>query len=109
MNKIHLSPEVQNDLNEIKAYITEELGNEKAAATVIAKITKKIHRLQEHALIGTPIAAVTDANSDERYLVSGNYLTFYHVDDNDVYIDRVLYGRRDYLRILFEDIPEENE
>ena len=107
MNKIHLSPEAQDDLAEIKAYITEDLSNEKAAISVVAKITRKIRILREHALIGTPIAAVTDANSEERYLVSGKYLTFYHVEENDVFVDRVVYGGRDYLRILFDDLTDD--
>lgn len=66
--------------------------------------------MQEHALIGAPLASVSDANSDERFLVSGSYLIFYHVNGSDVFIDRVLYGRRDYLRVLFGDsIKEETE
>ena len=39
--------------------------------------------------------------------VTGSYLTFYRVLDNDVYVDRVLYGRRDYLRILFGDVQDD--
>ena len=34
-------------------------------------------------------------------------MVFYRVSDKDVFIDRVLYGRRDYLRILFADTQEE--
>ena len=41
--------------------------------------------------------------SDYRFLVSGNYLVFYRAYGKDVYIDRVLYGRRDYMLILFGD------
>ena len=33
-------------------------------------------------------------------------MVFYRVNGQDVYIDRVLYGRRDYLRILFPDLPQ---
>ena len=34
-------------------------------------------------------------------------MIFYRVTGKDVFIDRVLYGRRDYLRILFGDIAED--
>ena len=107
MNKLHLSPEAQEDLSEIKAYIAEDLENPQAALSTITKITKTIRILQDHALIGTPLSAVADVNSDYRYLVSGNYMVFYRVAGKDVFIDRVLYGRRDYLRILFADTQEE--
>ena len=107
MNKLHLSPEAQEDLSEIKAYIAEDLENPRAALSTVTKITKTIRMLQDHALIGTPLSAVADVNSDYRYLVSGNYMVFYRVAGKDVFIDRVLYGRRDYLRILFADTQEE--
>ncbi len=102
MNKLHLSPEAQNDLLEIKAYISEELENPKAAISVVGKITKSIRHLREHAFMGTPLSAVTDVDSDYRYILSDNYMVFYRVMGKDVYIDRVLYARRDYLRILLE-------
>lgn len=107
MNKLHLSPEAQEDLSEIKAYIAEDLENPQAALSTVTKITKTIRMLQDHTLIGTPLSAVADVNSDYRYLVSGNYMVFYRVAGKDVFIDRVLYGRRDYLRILFADTQEE--
>ena len=107
MNKLYLSPEAQEDLSEIKAYIAEDLENPQAALSTVTKITKTIRMLQDHALIGTPLSAAADVNSDYRYLVSGNYMVFYRVAGKDVFIDRVLYGRRDYLRILFADTQEE--
>ena len=106
MNKLHLSPEAQEDLSEIKAYIAEDLENPQAALSTVTKITKTIRILQDHALTGTPLSVVADVNSDYRYLVSGNYMVFYRVTGKDVFIDRVLYGRRDYMRILFTDTQE---
>ena len=31
-------------------------------------------------------------------------MVFYRANGNDIYIDRVLYGRRDYMRVLFKDL-----
>jgi len=101
MNSFHLSIEAQSDLTEIKSYISKDLENPAAALSTVRRIMKDIRRLREYSLIGTPLSSVTEAESDYRFLVSGNYLTFYRVNDHDVYVDRVLYGRRDYLRILF--------
>ena len=107
MNNLYLSPEAQDDLSEIKAYIAEDLENPQAALSTVTKITKTIRMLQEHALIGVPLSAIADVNSDYSYLISGSYMIFYRVTGKDVFIDRVLYGRRDYLRILFGDIAED--
>ena len=104
MNNLHLSPEAQEDLSEIKAYIAEDLENPQAALSTVTKITKAIRMLRDHALIGTPLSAVADISGDYRYLVSGSYMVFYRVAGKDIFVDRVLYGRRDYLRILFPDI-----
>lgn len=101
MNKLHLAPAAQDDLAGIKAYITEELENPQAALSTVANITKAIRMLREHARIGTPLSSVSDINSDYRYLTSGSYMIFYRAIGKEIFIDRVLYGRRDYLRILF--------
>lgn len=103
MNEVYLSPEAENDLEEIKTYIAEELENPAAALATVSRITKSLRILQTHASAGAPLSSVTDVESDYRFLVSGNYLTFYRAYGNTVYVDRVLYGRRDYLRILFGD------
>ncbi len=41
MNVLHLSPEAQADLEEVKAYIAEELENPGAALATISRVTKK--------------------------------------------------------------------
>ncbi len=103
MNNLHLSIDAQNDLADIKAYIAEDLENPQAAIATVSKITKAIRMLRDHALIGTPLSAAANVDREYRFLVSGNYMIFYRVKGSDIYIDRVLYGRRDYLRILFAD------
>ena len=107
MNNLHLSAEAQADLEKIKEYITVELENPAAAIAVIKRITKTIRILQQHALAGAALSSIANIESDYRFLVSGHYLIFYRVSESDVYIDRVLYGRRDYLRILFGESVED--
>lgn len=102
MNKLCLSEEAQSDLAEIKAYITDELENPTAAENTLRRITKDMRILREYSSAGALLSSISDIESEYRFLVSGNYLTFYRVSGNNVYIDRILYGRRDYLRILFE-------
>ena len=108
MNNLHLSEEAQNDLMEIKAYIEEELLNPSAALATVSRITKSLRILQTYPLTGTSLSSIADIESDYRFIVSVNYISFYRVYDSEVYIDRILYARRDYMRILFGDItPDE--
>ena len=103
MNDLHLSDEAQADLAGIKSYIAKDLENPSAALSTVRNITKDIRRLREHSMIGTSLSSIADVESDYRFLVTG----IYRVYGNDVYVDRVLYGRRDYLRILFGDTQDE--
>ena len=103
MNNLHLSEEAQNDLLEIKAYIGEELLNPSAALATVSRITKSLRILQNHAQAGAPLSSIADIESDYRFIVSGNYISFYRAYGREVYIDRILYARRDYMRILFGD------
>lgn len=97
----------QKDLLEIKAYIALDLDNPKAALAVVGKITKKIRLLKDNPRMGAALMSVTGASSNERFLVCGNYLVFYSVTRETIFVDRVLYGRRDYLRVLFEKTGDE--
>ena len=36
-----------------------------------------------------------------RFLVCGNYIAYYREDETAVYVVRILYGGRDYVKILF--------
>jgi addiction module RelE/StbE family toxin len=107
MNKLYVSPEAQNDSKEIRQYISEELENEAVADNTVRKIIERIRQLEEHGLLGAPLDSVVDAKSDYRYLVCGSYLVFYRAYKIDVYIDRVLYGRRDYIPVLFGQLKDE--
>lgn len=108
MNQLHLSQPARLDLLGIKEYISRELENPIAAKSTMRKIMDQIRTLRGQAFLGTPVPSA-DTTQEFRYLVSGNYMIFYHVRGGDIYIDRVLYGRRDYLRILFEEAIGEEQ
>ena len=106
-NKIHYSPESRRDLDDIWDYIVSELQNRSAAERVINRIIDAVDPLKNFAEMGTPLSSIADIGTDYRFLVSGNYMVFYRVQGNDIYIDRVLYGRIDYMSVLFKDLLRE--
>lgn len=103
-HKILYSKEFRRDLDEIWDYIASELQNPIAAERIVNSIMDAVDQLVDFAEAGAPLTSVADIESDYRFLVTGNYLTFYRVYENEVFVDRVLYGRRDYLHILFGDM-----
>ena len=106
MNKIVLSPEARNDLLEIREYIEQEFESPDAALNTVAGITKRLREFEKHGKLGARLSSVTDVESEYRFLVCGNYRAFYRYEEDTVYVDRILYGRRDYMRVLFSDDEE---
>ena len=105
-NKILYTAESRRDLDAIWDYIASDLQNVSAAERVVNRIMDDVDRLERHAEIGALLSSIADVESNYRFLVTGSYLTFCGVYGSDVYVDRVLYGRRDYLRILFGDTQD---
>ncbi|MCD8116418.1 MAG: type II toxin-antitoxin system RelE/ParE family toxin [Oscillospiraceae bacterium] len=108
MNEIHLTPEAQDDLREIKGYISGKLENPQAALSTARKITQAIRQLADFAESGAPLSSTADVDEDYRFLISGSYMIFYRVSGSDVYVDRILYSRRDYLHILLGDSAQQD-
>ncbi len=101
MHKIKINPRATEDLIEIQVYIAKELENPTAAVNVVRNIIAKYEKLKEFPMMGIDLSTKISVQTDFRYLVSGNYIVFYRADDEFVYIYRILYAGRDYLKILF--------
>ena len=95
MNQLLFSPSAQQDLLEIKQYIEEDLRNPTAAESTVQRILQSLYILKQYAQAGTPLATLTAVKTDYRFITSGT----------DIYIDRILYSHRNYLRILLQPAP----
>ena len=109
MAKLIVSPLARADMREIGDYISRELRNPGAALRMIRRFQDAMTPLRKFPEMGAPLLIAGKQSVPYRFLVCGSYLIFYHVGDEAVYIDRVLYGRRDYLALLFGDQLEEEE
>lgn len=101
MAEIKFSPEAIFDLQQTQAYITNELCNEQAAVNTIAKITKRIRVLADFPASGASLSSIVGFETEYRFLICGNYTAFYRIENQTVNIIRVLYGRRNFMQILF--------
>ena len=107
MAKLIVSPLARADMREIGDYVSRELCNPSAALRLIRRFQEAMLPLREFPESGSPLLAAGKQSAPYRYLVCGSYLIFYHTAGDAVHIDRVLYGRRDYMAILFSDQLEE--
>ena len=109
MAKVVISPLAKADMREIGDYIRRELKNPTAAVSMIRRFRTAIDSLRDFPESGAPLLPPDKPRCPYRFLVCGNYLIFYHTDGAAVMVDRVLYGRRDYMALLFGDALEEEE
>ena len=101
-NKIKYTPAAVDDMDEIFSYISKE--NVTTAEIMLEKISNGITRLAEFPNMGSVLSdeEYTLVQRGYRFIVVQPYLIFYRIIDNTIIIHRILHGRRDYLRELFE-------
>lgn len=95
-----LSALARQDLLDARRYIEDELQNAAAARRVLARLFNSMRTLERFPYAGTPLN-VAGVDTEYRALTSGSYRVFYLCDADTVYVVRVLYGRRDFMRALF--------
>ena len=93
-------------MKNIHVYIREELDNPTATKNVVDRIISRMRQLEQFPMMGAALSSIIEPETDYRFLVSGDYLIFYRVEKSEVYVDRILYGKRDYVKILFKDATE---
>ena len=89
-------------MEQIGDRIAEALKNPATALNTLNGIQDSIDNPAGFPHIGAPLSSIVEMETDYRFLVCGNYLVFYRIQGNRGYIDRVIYGKRDYLSILFD-------
>ena len=82
-------------------YVLEESCSSDIAGNVADNILNAVKKLEDFTELGVRLEEFAPFHSDYRMLVVDNYLVFYRVDDDEVFIDRILHSRRNYMRILF--------
>lgn len=104
-----LSPLAKSDMQEIGDYISQSLHNPSAVRQLILRFREVITSLQRSPEMGTPLLSEQADHIPYRNVICGNYMVFYHFSLETVYVDRVLYGRRDYMALLFGNLISEEE
>ena len=106
--KLRYTPPAIADLQEIQSYISNALHNPAAANRIIKLILENCAHLKLHPALGMSLSEKTGENTDLRYLLCGQYLALYRIEDDFISVARILSGRTDYMRILFDQEPEKH-
>ena len=103
MFEVKVTPQAAEDLLEIKNYIENELQNPIAAHNTVLNIVEKYENLSTLAEAGIPVERYVPFPTDYKFVLTNNYSIFYRIDGNIVRVIRILYSKRDFARILFEE------
>ena len=98
--EVFYSPLSRRDLDDIYSYISVELANQSSAAEIVADILDAADNLASFPNIGGFVRNVPFLVGEYRYLTVRNYIVIYRLADNSVFVDRILYNKRDYARLL---------
>lgn len=99
---VKFSPEALKDLDEIYDHIANVLKRPDAPDNTVNKILDKTDLLSDNPEVGIQLFFENDLFSGYRYMVLDNYLAFHRITAESVLVDRVNYGKRDYMKLLFK-------
>lgn len=98
--RLHITKTAERDLTSAADYIEFTLKNPSAADDLLDLTEKKIIDIvnypEARPVVDDPILSAWGI----RYVIIDNYLAFYVIYDNTIYIIRFLYGKRDWISIL---------
>jgi len=88
----------EDDLTEIVTYIAAERPS--AAERLASRIERNLSRLAQNPHLGRIPEEEALLRLGYRYLVVENYLIFYTIEGETIYVHRILHGARDYLSLF---------
>ena len=100
---VKITPQAAEDLLEIKSYIENELHNPIAAKNTVLNIIETYENLSTFAETGIPVERYVSFPADYKFVLANNYSIFYRIEDKIIRVIRIMYSKRDFVRILFED------
>lgn len=99
MFKINYSNLFMDDFAEALVYIKEVLKNEDASNNLKSNTNDKIQEFKKYPHTGTRLYN-DNIETKYRYIRVNNYYVFYYVKNDKVYIDRFIYAKRDFIKVL---------
>ena len=96
--EIRLLQVAEDDLREIINYIA--VDNPAAAMALLEKIENSLSGLISFPLLGKIPAEEALAGMRYRFLTVNNYLVFYTVEEQIIWVHRIIHGARNYISLL---------
>ncbi len=97
---VHISNTAYEDISEIGKYILLEFHIPKTSFKIIGLLEKRIATLENFPYRHQLVMDSNLASLGIRSIKEGNYIIFYIIRSNEIYVLRVLYNRRNWKIFL---------
>ena len=99
MHNVKVSAEFYNDLSDTIIYISNILNNVDAAISLYNRVNDAFDEIAKNPAIYTLLKSKQVFEFEYRYVYVGNYYLIFHYDDENVYVARLIYSKRDFDNI----------
>ncbi len=104
IRNIVFSKKAKEQIHEIFNYVLSLSNDLATAEAFINKLLDEVEILKKQAFIGRELILVDNIKTQYRFIRYKNYLIFYRVDNQKVYIDRILNSYQDYVNEFTKEI-----
>ena len=87
------------DLDRVWSEVYEASKDYDIAAQYVNELMDKVEAKAEHPKSGAPLY-YEDSFTGYYFVVFKSYLAFYRLENGVILVDRILFGRSDYLKVL---------
>lgn len=101
-HEIVYSPIAIRDLDRVYAEVFEASKSVETALQYIDDLMERVARKREYPKSGAPLN-YDGGFTGYYFVVFKAYMAFYRADVGKIFVDRVLFGRSDYMRTLFRE------
>ena len=99
--KAHWSPAAVDDLEAALDYIEFDLDSPQASKRFYQTILDAVRRFSDIPTAGIVLRNSQGLETGFRYMIAGNWMVFFVIQYDGVLVVRILYGKSDYMQILF--------
>ena len=101
---IIFSKKSELQLSDIFDYIFSKSNDVDIAKRFVNELMDKTEILKIQAFVGRQLVLLDNIITQYRYLIYKDYLIFYRLDDEKVYIDRILNSKQDYIKEFIDEL-----
>lgn len=99
-SRAELTPAAWEDLDAVFSTVLEVSGSHRAAGATYEGILAAVEQALPMPAASPSVAGRTGIPCDYRWVQHAGWLAFFHVEDDVLLVDRVLWGRSDWTRAL---------